>query len=73
MPSQCCLAVHHFMRDAVSLKSGRQIKAGKHEDCGLSHAELRTRYAKELQTVLLDEEAPSCDGRAMCNFAALKL
>ena len=72
MPPQCCLAVHHFMRDAVSLKSGRQIKAGKAEDCGLTTAELLTRYADELPEVLLNEEAPSCDGRGMCNFAAVK-
>jgi SAM-dependent methyltransferase len=72
MPAGCCLAVHHFLAGAVSLKSGREIKPHDSEMCSLSPGELRRRYAHVLTEVLLDEEVTSCDGREMCSFAARK-
>eukprot|EP00965_Chrysotila_dentata_P081781 2700046-Pleurochrysis_carterae.AAC.2 len=72
MPAGCCLAVHHFLKGEVSLKSGRQIKAGNADECGLQPGELQARFKSTLTEVLLDEVVTSCDAREMNNFAAIK-
>lgn len=64
--------MHHFTREAVSLKSGRPIKRGNEDECGLEPGELRARYSQILDEVLLDEVHVSADGRALCSFAARK-
>lgn len=74
MPPGCVLAVHHFGRDAVSLKSGRPIKGGDTDACGLSVGELAARYGEGSGglEVLLDEEAETAEGRPLCSFAGRK-
>ncbi|KAL1510709.1 hypothetical protein AB1Y20_007002 [Prymnesium parvum] len=72
MPVGCVLAVHHFTREAVSLKSGRPIKGANEDERGLAPGELRARYAGVLDDILLEETVEGIDGRMLCNFAARK-
>ena len=67
-----CVQVHHFVAGAVSLKSGREIKAGNAEERNLEPGELGERYRAALPRVLIDEACESEDGRPMTNFAACK-
>lgn len=67
-----CVQVHHFVAGAVSLKSGREIKAGNAEERSLEPGELGERYRAALPRVLIDEACESEDGRPMTNFAACK-
>ena len=56
MPRGCVLGVHHFLEGAVSLKSGREIKAHDANMCSLARGELSARYADSLPHVLLCDE-----------------
>ena len=72
MPAGCCLAVHHFGRDAPSLKSGKPIKGGNPDACGLALGELAARYHGVLR-VLLDEESETVEGRPLLSFLGEKI
>ena len=72
MPVGCCLAVEHFGQDAPSLKSGKPIKGGKPDACGLARGELAARYHGVLR-VLLDEECETVEGRPLLSFLGEKL
>ena len=63
MPRGCVLGVHHFLEGAVSLKSGREIKAHDANMCSLARGELSARYADSLPHVLLCDEE-TLEGRA---------
>lgn len=71
MPAGCCLAVHHFGLGAASLKSGKPIKGGNPDACGLAPGELAARYRRTLR-VLLDEESESVEGRPLLSFVGQK-
>ena len=72
MPAGCCLAVEHFGQDAPSLKSGKPIKGGNPDACGLARGELAARYRGVLR-VLLDEECETVEGRPLLSFLGEKL
>ena len=72
MPAGCCLAVEHFGQDAPSLKSGKPIKGGNPDACGLALGELAARYRGVLR-VLLDEECETVEGRPLLSFLGEKL
>ena len=72
MPAGCALAVEHFGQDAPSLKSGKPIKGGNPDACGLALGELAARYRGVLR-VLLDEESETVEGRPLLSFLGQKL
>ena len=72
MPAGCGLAVEHFGQGAPSLKSGKPIKGGNPDACGLALGELAARYRGVLR-VLLDEESETVEGRPLLSFLGQKL
>ena len=72
MPAGCGLAVEHFGQGAPSLKSGKPIKGGNTDACGLALGELAARYRGVLR-VLLDEESETVEGRPLLSFLGQKL
>ena len=71
--SSCTMHAHaHDSTGVRTATPRRPIKGSNEDERGLEPGELRARYGRVLDEILMDEVQQSSDARALCSFAARK-